>query len=168
MHPSTVDSLRDSIASWVEMKNEGGPFTEYADEMIEQFQVKLQLLEHLLCQFVIHGLGLTMKHRSRDAWGIVIPDATQQGRFRWQAFQRDGFTGHCTHGTPELCIGDMLDDGYVLVDMGALDRLSATAEWQRGMEVVAVIQACNAGQMSFEDAMRKHKEIYSRYQDVAA
>ena len=57
----------------------------------------------------------------------------------------------------------MLDDGYALLDMGALDRLSGTAEWQRGMEIVAVIQACNAGQLSFEDAMRKREEIYSRY-----
>ncbi|MBU5976893.1 hypothetical protein KQW06_31545 [Pseudomonas aeruginosa] len=149
MRPSTVERLKESLASWGEMKEKGGAYAEYADEMIERFQVKLILLEHLLCQFTIHGLGLTLKHHSRDAWGVLLSDASQLGRFRWQAFQRDGFTGHCTHDTPELCIGDMLDDGYVLLDMGALDRLSSTAEWQCGMEIVAVIQACNAGQMTF-------------------
>ncbi|WP_169870543.1 hypothetical protein [Pseudomonas fragi] len=94
MRPSTVEGLKDSLASWGEMKEEGGAFAEYADEMIEQFQVKLILLEYLLCQFTIHGLGLTLKHRSRDAWGVLIPDASQQGRFRWQAFQRDGCGFH--------------------------------------------------------------------------
>ncbi|WP_047229972.1 hypothetical protein [Pseudomonas brassicacearum] len=167
MRPSTVKSLKDSLANWGEMKEEGGAFAEYADEMIEQFQVKLILLEYLLCQFFIHGIGLTLKHRSREAWGVLVPDASEQGRFRWQAFQSDGFTGHCTHDTPELCIGDMLDDGYALLDMGALDRVSGTAEWKRGMEIVAVIQACNAGQLSFEDAMRKRTEIYSRYAKAA-
>ncbi|MCC9289610.1 hypothetical protein [Pseudomonas aeruginosa] len=163
MRPSTVEGLEDSVASWAEMKEEGGAIAEYADVMIEQFQVKLILLEYLLCQYTIDGLRLTLKHRSGDAWGDLIPDAYQQGRFRWQAIQRDGFSGHCTHETPELCIGDMVDDGYALLDMGPLDRLSATAEWQRAMEIVAVIQACYAGQMSFEDAMRKREDIYSRY-----
>ena len=44
MRPSTVKSLKDSLANWGEMKEEGGAFAEYADEMIEQFQVKLILL----------------------------------------------------------------------------------------------------------------------------
>ena len=167
MRPSTPDSLRQSHADWELIKTKGGELAHYAEEMIEVISAKLLLLEFLLDQFKNHGLGMTLKHSKRDAWGIVLPDASEPGRFRWQAFQRDGFTGHSTHETPELCIGEMLDDGYVLLDMGVLDRLAATVEWQRGMEIVAVIQACNAGQMTFEEGTRKHEEILLRYQNAA-
>lgn len=165
--PSTVERLKESLASWREIKAEGKSFGAIVDEMIEQQQAKLECLVSLLDLFAIHGIGLTLKHHRLESWGIVLPDASQPGRFRWQAFQRDGFTGHCTHNTPELCIGDMLDDGYTVLDMGALDRLSATVEWARGMEIVGVIQACNAGMLSFEDAMQKREEIHSRYQAAA-
>ncbi|WP_137887474.1 hypothetical protein [Pseudomonas sp. 2FE] len=167
MRPSTIESLHESLAMWQEMKETGEGLAFMADEIIEEIQGKISSLEYLLGQLAIHGTGLTLKDSKRDAWGIVLPDASQAGRYRWQAFQRDGFTGHCTHDTPELCVGDMLDDGYTMVDLGALDRLATTVEWQRGMEVVAVIQACNTGLLSFEDAMRKREEIYARY-SVAA
>lgn len=52
-------------------------------------------------------------------------------------------------------------------NQGALDRLCGTPEWQRGSEITAIIQACNAGLMSWEEANRKAIEVKQRYQEVA-
>lgn len=167
MVPSTLESLRESLADWLAAKETGEDFACLADELISRTQGKISSLELLFGLFASHGLGLTLKHQDRDAWGVLTEDASEPGRFRWTQFQRDGFTGHCTHDTPELCLGDMLDDGYTVLDQGALDRLCVTREWQRGSQITAIIQACNAGHMSWEEANRRAAEIKQQYQEVA-
>jgi hypothetical protein len=98
---------------------------------------------------------------------FLTEDASDPGRYRWTQFQRDGFTGHCTHDTPELCLGDMVDEGYIVPDQGALERLYGTPEWERGTRITAIIQACNAGLMSWEEANRKAYEIKQLFCDAA-
>ncbi|MFC0668589.1 hypothetical protein ACFSKY_23200 [Azotobacter chroococcum] len=163
MRPSTPERLKASLRDWLEMKETGEGLACCADEMIEQIQAKLAVLEQLLGELAAHGMGFTLKHGQHDAWGMICPDASEPGRYRWQAFRRDGFTGHSTFDSSEQCLGDLVDNGYTLPDPGALDRLADTVEWQRGMEVVAVIQACNAGRMSYEDALRAREAIDARY-----
>lgn len=167
MAPSTLDRLRKSLADWQETKESGEGFACLADEMIESIQGKIITLETVVGLFAVVGLGLILKHHNRDAWGVLTEDASAPGRYRWTQFQRDGFTGHCTHASPELCLGDMVDDGYSVLDSGALDRLYGTAEWLRGTAITAVIQACNAGQISWEEANRKAKEVQLQYREVA-
>lgn len=164
MRPSTVESLQTSLREWQQLLHDGGPFAVCAEEVIDKTQAKIFLLEFLVGQLEV---GLTLKHCRRDAWGIILPDASQPGRYRWQAFQSDGFTGHVTFDSMEECLGDLVDDGYGTPDPGALDRVADTVEWRRGMEVVGLIQSCNAGLLSFEDAMRQREEIYARYQAAA-
>lgn len=167
MRPSTVESLNEQLQIWSEMLGSSEGLGFMASEIIEEVQAKIFLLDSMVKLYGFYGVGLTFKHRSNESWGILLEDASQPGRYRWQQFKTDGFTGHCTHDTPELCLGDMLDDGYVEHDPGALDRLAATTEWQRGMEIVALIQACNAGQISFEEACLQRRVIYQRYQAAA-
>lgn len=167
MYPSTLESLKESLADWQEMKCNDGLLARLAGEMIDEFQGKIHLLEYLLGQYRRHGIGLTLKHHERNFWGILLPDASEPGSFRWQGFQHDGFTGHCTYKTPELCLGDMLDFGLCIVDLDALARMSCTQEWARGMEITSVIQQCNAGLISYEEAQQKYAEINARYKSVA-
>ncbi|MBB4868161.1 hypothetical protein HNP46_007081 [Pseudomonas nitritireducens] len=164
MRPSTVESLKKSLCELQQVLIDGGPFADRAEEAIDRTQAKLFLLEFLVGQLEV---GLTLKHCMRDAWGIILPDASQPGRFRWQAFQRDGFTGRNTFDSMEECLGDLVDDGYGAPDPGALDRVADTVEWRRGMEIVGLIQSCNAGLLSFENAMQQREEIYARYQAAA-
>jgi len=144
MRPSTPERLKASLQDWLEMKETGEGLACCADEMIEQIQAKLAVLEPLLDELAAQGMGFTLKHCQHDAWGMICPDASEPGRYRWQAFRRDGFTGHSTFDSSEQCLAD-------------------TVEWQRGMAVVAVIQACNAGRMSYEDALRAREAIDARY-----
>ena len=167
MAPSTLESLRNSLAEWQEMKGTGDGLAVLADEQIGVTQRKIISLESLIALFAMHGVGLTLKHRNREAWGVLTMDASDPGRYRWTQFQRDGFTGHCTHDTPELCLGDMVDDGYIVPDQGALDRVYGTPEWERGSQITAIIQACNAGLMSWDEANRNAMEVKQLYQEAA-
>jgi len=167
MRPSTLESLQESLSIWKEWVESEAPKCNIASGMVGEIQGKIHLLEYLLGEYRRHGIGLTLKHHERDFWGILLPDATEPNRFRWQGFQRDGFTGHCTYDSAELCIGDMLDSGLCIVDLCALDRLSCTLEWERGMAIVAVIQASNAGLISWDEANQKHAEIVARYGKAA-
>jgi hypothetical protein len=167
MFPSTLENLRESLADWQAEKQAGHGLACVADELMSMIQEKIISLELLHQLYTTHGLGLTLKHRNREAWCVLTEDASAPGRYRWTQFQRDGFTGHCTHDTPELCLGDMMDDGYTVLDQGALERLCGTPEWQRGSEITAIIQACNAGLMSWEEANRKAVEVKQRYQEAA-
>lgn len=167
MFPSTLENLRESLADWQAEKEAGHGLACVADELMGMIQEKIISLELLTKLYAEHGLGLTVKHRSREAWCVLTGDASEPGRYRWTQFQRDGFTGHCTHDTPELCLGDMMDDGYTVLDQGALERLCGTPEWQRGTEITAIIQACNAGLMSWEEANRKAAEVKQQYPEAA-
>ncbi|WP_173425591.1 hypothetical protein [Stutzerimonas stutzeri] len=167
MRPSTVESLKESLAIWQELEAGDLAQRSLVTEMAGEIQRKILSLESLLGLYAVHGLGLTLKHCRTDSWGILSEDSSEPGRYRWTMFGKDGFTGHCTQDTAELCIGDMLDDGFMIPDMGALERLSCTTEWQRGMEVCAVIQACNAGRLSWQEANDRYAEIDQRYRSAA-
>lgn len=164
MTPSTLEGLRKQLADWNEIEASKDGFASLAGEVIQRVQGKISLLTSLLEQLDAFGMGFTLKHGSMESWGIILPDASDPGRYRWQGFREDGLTGHCTFDTPQLCLGDMLDDGYEHPDPGALDRLAATPKWARGMEVIAVIQACNCGLISWEEANQRHAQIKARYQ----
>lgn len=167
MAPSTFEGLRKSLSEWKAEKESGDGLAVIADEVINTIERKITSLELLMAEFTQHGLGLTVKHHARDTWGVLTEDASDRGRYRWTQFQRDGFTGHCTHDTPERCLGDMVDEGYIVPDEGALDRLCGKPEWQRGTEITAVIQASNAGLISWEEANRRAFEIKLKYPEVA-
>lgn len=167
MRPSTVESLKESLATWLEFESSDGGHQALANQMAREIERKIISLESLLDLYTHHGLGLTLKHCRSELWGILAADASEPGRYRWTIFSKDGFQGHSTQDTPELCIGDMLDDGFTIPDMGALERLAGTTEWQRGMEVCAVIQACNAGLLSWQEANNRYAEIDARYRRAA-
>jgi len=167
MAPSTLEGLRKSLSEWKAEKESGEGLAVIADEVIGTIEGKIISLEKLMADFTHYGLGLTLKHHARDAWGVLTEDASDRGRYRWTQFQRDGFTVHCTHDTAEYCLGDMVDEGYTVLDSGALDRLCGKPEWQRGTEITAIIQASNAGLISWEEANRRAIEIKQKYLEVA-
>ncbi|QCT95436.1 hypothetical protein FEV13_00360 (plasmid) [Stutzerimonas degradans] len=167
MRPSTVESLKESLASWHELVGLDLAQQGLIKEMAGDIERKIASLESLLDLYAQHGLGLTLKHCRSDSWGILSEDPSEPGRYRWTLFGKDGFSGHCTQDTAELCVGDMLDDGFTILDMGALERLSGTVEWQRGMEVCAVIQACNAGLIDWQEANNRYAAIDQRYRSAA-
>ncbi|MGM8936613.1 hypothetical protein ACS8E9_17330 [Pseudomonas neustonica] len=169
MRPSSVEGLKRSIEQWTrDLSSERAAFASLAKEMLESFQADLPVLESLIEQYQAAGLGFTLKHRSMESWGFVLRDATEPGRYRWQEFKAFGFIGHHTHDTPEECVGDMFDSGYITPDPVALDRLSAEPEWHRGMAVTLVIQQMNSRQIAWEEGHRQIENINATYGKLEA
>ena len=167
MLPSTLDELQNSLVWWREMEETGEGLACIAGELIDGIERKICALKSVIELYRQHGMGLILKHSERDTWGILSEDASDAGRYRWTIFDKDGFSGHCTYDTPVLCLGDMVDFGCVAHDPGALERMSVTEQWRQGSEITAIIQACNAGLISWEEANRR-AEIVKAKVEVAA
>lgn len=169
MRPSTPESIQESLDIWVAwMSKPQKALAREAREIVAELREKKTLLESLLIELKTSGLGLTLRHKTQQRWGLILSDATEPGRFRWQEFGPDGFTGHHTHDTPEECLGDMVDCGYSHLDEGALCRLSSTALWRKGMQVTCVIQAANARLLTWEQAHQRIMDINATYEKEAA
>lgn len=95
--------------------------------------------------------GVEFKAGSRDAWAFILPDASEPGRMRVQYFDRSSFFSHHPYDTVAECVDNMVSEGYVLEDAGALDRVSDSAEWRRGVEVAGLIQRLNAKQITHQE-----------------
>lgn len=93
-----------------------------------------------------------VEYANRDGhYAFVLADASEPGRYRVQNFDDKGFSGHQTYNSLEEAVEQMVVDGYYREDRGALDRLSATAQWRRGMQVSALIQQFGAGQINYTE-----------------
>jgi hypothetical protein len=167
MKPSTLESLCEQIQIWQEIKAEDASLAFAADDILNGLEKKHSILRVLTACLDTTGAGMTLRNRFAQSWGIILPDATESGQWRWQGFRADGFFGHATFATPELALGDLVDLGYTEIDKGALDRLSVQPVWSRGMEVTALIQACNSGLIDWEEANRRHAELNARYSACA-
>lgn len=124
---------------------------------------RLMRLAHFFKQV---GDGLELKHPQYDWWAILLPDASEPGRYRYQEFDRNGFTSHSTYDSPGEAIKDLASREFVLPALGTLEALSTTRQWARGQEILALVQAVNWGQLPWEEAHVKRQEINARYGDL--
>lgn len=99
--------------------------------------------------------GVEFKADNRDAWAFVLPDASEPGRMRVQYFDRSSFFSHHPYDTLSECVDNMVAEGYTVEDAGALERLSDTDEWRRGVEVAGLIQKLNAKEITHEEFNRR-------------
>ena len=88
-------------------------------------------------------IGREYKHRHREAWAFVLRDAGEAGAWRIQYFDRNAFSGHFVWQTMLDAAEALVSEGFTKPDDGVLDRLSGTAQWERGMYAAALIQLYN-------------------------
>lgn len=138
------------------------------EEIDEQIERENQL--HVLIEKVItEGMeSLILANARGDQWALVLPDASEAGAFRWQSFDVKGFIGHATYPTLLDTIKEAFHSGYRTLDMEALYRVSDLPSFRRGNEVLAEVQALNAGQISFEQYIARVAEINKRYETALA
>lgn len=91
----------------------------------------------------VNILGVELKHRTQDRWLVILADASETGRFRCQYFDRHGLWSHSTQDTAHEVLRGAIDEGFQVIDAGALDRLGQTDEWRRGMEALFRIMTEN-------------------------
>ena len=168
MRTSAVESLRSRIAGYEREIERNCAFKPHLEETISYLRKELQTLEVLTREFEAFGLGFTVKHAERESWASILPDASYPGFFRWQEFGADGFISHSTHRTTALCLEDLVKFGFATPDPGALERLCGTAQWRKGSEITAVIQASNSGLLSWEEANQRYQEIQAAFDKEVA
>lgn len=101
-----------------------------------------------------NGLELTTERGKR--WAFLLPDMTEQGRWRLQYFDERGFSGHGIYDTEAQLLEAAWSAGFCCPDPGALDRMAGLASFQRGNFAADLIRRINLGEMTHEQA---HAEL---------
>lgn len=94
---------------------------------------------------------------------ILVPDASEPGRYRYSMFDARGFFSHSTHNTAAEAVADAARAGFTVAAPGVLDRLAVTQEWEHGSAVAAVMQEHNGGRISWADACAEFDRLAAVY-----
>jgi hypothetical protein len=144
---------------------------EFMEEVAVDLDEKQAKAEVMFKHFDEVGFGATYKN-SLQQFAIVLPDATHEGLFRSQCFDKKGFFSHSTRSTADEVILELCEDGFMEVAPGdTLETMSKTQAWVRGMAVLAVRQAVQDGRITWQEAERRYSDIEMKYDpdfDVAA
>ena len=159
--PEAPDPLAKDVERLAEYKAEiaaGGENAGFYREILEGHEKLYQRRRAGLDAYRETGDGTTMKIPGEDRWAMLLPDATTQGKYRFQEFDRRGFSSHSVFDTPEEAAIEMGERGYTERDADKLDELGMTPEWDDGMFASSVIQAMNSGQITWQEGNAKFKE----------
>lgn len=96
--------------------------------------------------------GLELRTESGKRWAFLLPDMTEQGRWRLQYFDERGFSGHGIFDTEEQLLDAAWSAGFREVDPGVLDRMAQLASFQRGNFASDLIRRINLREMTHEQA----------------
>lgn len=91
-----------------------------------------------------------VKSKHREAWQMILADASEPGKWRIQTFDARGFTGHMVFRDKQEAIEYAATHDYFERDDGALDRLFDTPAFQRGLFSADLIRRIGMGQITFE------------------
>lgn len=155
--------FQDQVNEWQEHLDQEGDadnrtvFAELRDEAAT-LNAKLQ---RIFYAYQDQGFGLTLKSESNFC--VVLADATEPGRFRYQTFNEIGFIGHITRDTVEEVLMDAVRSGFREIDTSdVLDRFSKTREWAKGSAVNDLIRKVNCGDLTHDEANRQYEEAVAR------
>lgn len=96
---------------------------------------------------LVDEVAIVRHEDSESRWVMILADASSQGKWRTQSFDKNGFGGHMTFNTKELAIENAAGMGFTVRDDGALDRIQDTHEFQRGLYAADLILQYNMGQI---------------------
>lgn len=109
--------------------------------------------QRIMSAFAGQPIGVELKHRSREAWAFVLPDAAGDKAWRIQYFDLDGFQTHTPRDDLADAIEDIIVNGYRMLDVGALDREVGTERWIRGTHRLALMQKYHDGEITFAEVV---------------
>lgn len=117
--------------------------------------------QRILRAYQEQGAGLTLA--SGHNYCVVLEDATEPGRFRYQIFDHTGFTGHITRDTAEEVLLDAFRVGFREIDTSdVLDQFSKTREWAKGSAVNDLVRKVNCGDLTLDEANRQYEAAIAR------
>lgn len=123
------------------------------------------------CVIVRKTTPVKIKKSEKPSWMMILPDASEPGRWRTQSFDEQGFSGHSTFDTFELAIDDAAKNNFTTRDDGALDRIQESPVFQRGIFSTDLVARVNAGKINLTEAdslLAKYDETAKIFMSIAA
>ena len=97
-------------------------------------------------------------HNGGGLYAFILPDASEQDRFRLTNFDENGFSGHSTFDTAEQALDDAIRSGYREMADGALESMSQKDSFKAGNEWAAKIQQINSGQITWKELVESRTD----------
>lgn len=115
-------------------------------------------LQTIATVFHAVGFGLQLKSGS-GLYCVILPDASEPGRIRYQTFNETGFIGHSTFDSIDELLLDAFRCGFRTVEArDVLTEISALASFKRGNLVNDLVARVNTGELSLDDANELYEE----------
>jgi hypothetical protein len=101
--------------------------------------------------------GIQLKG-SFNHYALIGKDASTEGSVRATYFDDNGFFGHDTRPSYKELLPLLIKEGYTLEAAGSLEVMATKDAFIKGNEVLAIIQAYNSGQLTFDDLVALKQE----------
>lgn len=98
--------------------------------------------------------GVILRDDSGKRFAFLLPDMTEQGKWRIQRFDERGFSGHGIFNTQLELVEAAANEGFKTHDPGALDRLQDTPAFQRGNYLTELVRQVNSKEITMAEGDR--------------
>lgn len=132
--------------------------------LIREIKVRHENLQAAYVELDELGLGMILQNGSGDSWALILPDASEPGRFRYSAFRDIGWMSHYSKDTLDEAVLEAFKSGFTRVaPRDTLDKLSASLEWKKGCERLAHIEAHQRGSLTYSEMLAEFKKIETKH-----
>ncbi len=143
-------------------------FTKYCDEITERLSVEQACLDQMFAHFDEVGFGAIFSSERNKQWALILPDASQPGKFRYQLFGIHGWISHYTCNTIDEVIFEACEAGCCIpAPASTLDDLATTKDWLWGTERLDVITRLNRGFITSKEAHECFIALEEKYSAAA-
>lgn len=144
-------------------------FKNYVQETVDEINENQKKLDVMFAHFDEHGFGCIFGSAKADRWALILPDASEPGKFRYQQFATFGWVSHYTCDTVDEVLYESFTSGmYVPAPADTLDRLSATREWAQGIEQLDIITRHNRREIDWKTACELMDKLKEKYASMEA
>lgn len=145
-----MPAVRYQLPGWA-LAREAGDLSALLRPLVRPQQVAYQTI---MAAHQGKPIGVEFRHRSGESWAFIVPEMSEDGGYRVQVFDLDGFRSHHTRSTVETAVEEMLDLGYRTEDRGALDRLAETPRWQIGTRRMDILHQHQQGLITWGNCVQ--------------
>lgn len=132
--------------------------------LVREIEVRHENLQAVYAELDELGLGMIMQNGSGDSWALILPDASEPGRFRYSAFRNIGWMSHFSCDTLDEAVLEAFKSGFTQVaPRDTLDKLSATLEWKKGCERLVHIEAHQRGSLTYSEMLAEFQKIETKH-----
>ncbi|WP_409286946.1 hypothetical protein [Pseudomonas guariconensis] len=132
--------------------------------LIRDIEANHSNLQALYAELDTLGPGMIVQNGSGDSWALILPDASEPGRFRYSVFRNIGWMSHYTTDTLDEAVLEAYRAGFTrLAPRDTLDKLSTTSEWKKGCERLVYIDAHNRGALSYSEMIAEFEKIEAKF-----